>query len=461
MPAANPMENRKIFPLLVSMSVPPIISMMIQGLYNIVDSIFVAHVSQDALTAVSLVYPLQNITLSLAVGLGVGLNACIARNLGAKRSKEAGDAAVHGLLCTAVHSVLFVIVGLFASEPFLRLFTQDEEILSLGCQYAVIVICFSFGSLFHICIEKMFQATGNMVIPMFLQALGAVVNLILDPILIFGWMGIPAMGVTGAAVATIIGQMIACLSAILLFCKTNREIPITLRGFRLQKNIFRQLYSVAIPSTLVMAMPSFMVGLLNRVLAGFSETAVNVLGIYFKIQSFTYMPSNGLIQGMRPIMSFNYGAGNLQRMQETFRRSLQIVFVIMTAGMLLFLAIPELLLSMFAADEALMQMGIPALRIISISFFLSSPAVIIAGSFEALGFGGRSLIVTMLRQLLIIPPLSFLLAPLLGPVGVWVTFPVAELIASVVAIWLYHHTSKKILSQASSKPLTTSGEFSS
>ncbi len=449
MPAtANPMENRKIFPLLVSMSVPPIISMMIQGLYNIVDSIFVAHVSQEALTAVSLVYPLQNLTLSLAVGLGVGLNACIARNLGAKRPQEAGTAAIHGFFCTAIHSLLFVVVGLFASKPFLRLFTQDETILSLGYQYAVIVICFSFGSLFHICIEKMFQATGNMVIPMFLQALGAIVNLILDPILIFGWMGIPAMGVTGAAVATIIGQMTACLSAIVLFFKTNQEIPLSLRGFRFQKSIFRQLYSVAIPSTLVMAMPSFMVGLLNRILAGFSETAVNVLGIYFKIQSFTYMPSSGLIQGMRPIMSFNYGAGNLQRMQETFRRSLQIVFVIMTAGMLLFLTIPGSLLSLFAADDALMQMGVPALQIISLSFFLSSPAVIIAGAFEALGYGGRSLIVTMLRQLFIIPPLSFLLAPILGPVGVWITFPIAETIASVVAVLLYRHTMKTILSQS-------------
>lgn len=205
----NPMGTRKIFPLLVSMSIPPIISMMIQGLYNIVDSIFVAHVSQEALTAVSLVYPLQNLTLSLAVGLGVGLNACIARSLGSGNRQEAGVAAVHGLLCTGVHSILFLLVGLFASRPFLLLFTQDETVLELGCQYSTIVICLSFGSLFHICVEKMFQATGNMVIPMFLQGLGAVVNLILDPIFIFGWLGIPAMGVAGAAIATIIGQMCA------------------------------------------------------------------------------------------------------------------------------------------------------------------------------------------------------------------------------------------------------------
>ena len=440
----NPMGTRKIFPLLVSMSIPPIISMMIQGLYNIVDSIFVAHVSQDALTAVSLVYPLQNLTLSLAVGLGVGLNACIARSLGAKQPHEAGTAAVHGLLCTGVHSLLFVLVGLFASRPFLQLFTQDAEILELGCQYSTIVVCFSFGSLFHICVEKMFQATGNMMIPMFLQGLGAIINLILDPIFIFGWLGLPAMGVAGAAIATIIGQMSACAAAVLLFIKTNREIPITIRGFRLRGDVLKRLYAIAIPSALVMAMPSFMISLLNKVLAGISAVAVNVLGIYFKIQSFTYMPSNGLIQGMRPIMSFNSGAGRKDRMHETFVRSLQLVFVIMTIGMVVFLAIPGLILSMFAADQALLDIGIPALRIISVSFFLSSPAVIIAGAFEALGRGGRSLLVTMLRQLLIIPPLSFVLAPVLGLTGVWITFPIAEAIASVVSIFLYRHLMRRI-----------------
>ena len=441
---ASPMGTRKIFPLLISMSVPPIISMMIQGLYNIVDSIFVAHVSQEALTAVSLVYPLQNLTLSLAVGLGVGLNACIARNLGAQQPEEAGKAAVHGLLCTGVHSLLFVLVGLFASEPFLRLFTQNETVLELGCQYSTIVICLSFGSLFHICVEKMFQATGNMMIPMFLQGLGAVVNLILDPILIFGWMGIPAMGVVGAAIATIIGQMSACACAVWLFFRTNHAFPISFRGFRLRAAILGKLYAIAIPSTLVMAMPSLMISLLNRVLTAFGETAVNVLGIYFKIQSFTNMPSGGLIQGMRPIISFNYGAGNRERMEETFRRSLQVVFAIMTAGMILFLAIPGPLLPLFAADAQLLEIGIPALRIISVSFFLSSPAVIIAGTFEALGKGGHSLAVTILRQLLMIPPLSFVLAPIFGLTGVWITFPIAEAVASVAAILLYRRMMKRL-----------------
>lgn len=433
----NPMGSRKILPLLLSMSVPPMISMMIQGLYNIVDSIFVAHLSQEALTAVSLVYPLQNLTLSVAVGLGVGLNACIARSLGAGRPEEAGRAAVHGLLCTGVHSILFVLVGLFLSEPFLRLFTQDETVLALGMEYALIVVPLSFGSLFHICVEKMFQATGNMVIPMFLQGIGAVINLILDPIFIFGWMGIPAMGVAGAAVATVTGQMAACACAILLFIRTNREIPIALKGFRLEGKVLGQLYSIAVPSTLMMAMPSFLVSLLNMVLARFSEAAVNVLGIYFKIQSFTYMPSSGLIQGMRPIMSFNYGAGRRDRMKETFVRSLQLVFLIMAVGMLLFLAIPGPILSMFAADQALLEIGVPALRMISVSFLLSSPAVVISGVFEALGRGGRSLTVTMLRQLLIIPPLAFLLSPVMGLTGVWITFPIAEAAASVAAVFLY------------------------
>ena len=316
--------------------------------------------------------------------------------------------------------------------------------LELGCQYSTIVICLSFGSLFHICVEKMFQATGNMMIPMFLQGLGAVVNLILDPILIFGWMGIPAMGVVGAAIATIIGQMSACACAVWLFFRTNHAFPISFRGFRLRAAILGQLYAIAIPSTLVMAMPSLMISLLNRVLTAFGETAVNVLGIYFKIQSFTNMPSGGLIQGMRPIISFNYGAGNRERMEETFRRSLQVVFAIMTVGMILFLAIPGPLLSLFAADAQLLEIGIPALRIISVSFFLSSPAVIIAGTFEALGKGGHSLAVTILRQLLMIPPLSFVLAPVFGLTGVWITFPIAEAVASVAAILLYRRMMKRL-----------------
>ena len=278
-----------------------------------------------------------------------------------------------GCCVRGVHSILFVLVGLFLSEPFLRLFTQDETVLALGMEYALIVVPLSFGSLFHICVEKMFQATGNMVIPMFLQGIGAVINLILDPIFIFGWMGIPAMGVAGAAVATVTGQMAACACAILLFIKTNREIPITLKGFRLEGKVLGQLYSIAVPSTLMMAMPSFLVSLLNMVLARFSEAAVNVLGIYFKIQSFTYMPSSGLIQGMRPIMSFNYGAGRRDRMKETFVRSLQLVFLIMAVGMLLFLAIPGPILSMFAADQVLLEIGVPALRMISVSFFAFQP----------------------------------------------------------------------------------------
>lgn len=441
----NQMGTKAIFPLLMGMSVPPMISMLIQSLYNVVDSIFVAKLGEEALTAVSLAYPLQNLVLAVAVGLGVATNAAIARNLGAKRSEEANDAAAHGLVLTGVHSVFFILLGIFFTKPFLQMFTDNQTVLEWSCQYSYIVICLSFGSLFHIEIEKMFQATGNMFLPMIMQGVGAIVNIILDPIMIFGLFGFPAMGVRGAAIATIIGQFSACILSIILFCKHSGGIHIHMKGFRMKGNVVRQLYLVAVPSTVMMSLPSILIGVLNGILGAVSQTAVAVLGVYFKLQMFVYMPANGIIQGMRPIISYNYGAGDKNRLYGTIKVSAAVTAVIMAAGTVLFMGFPEPVLSLFSATEEMQKMGAQALRIIGAGFIVSTLGTVFAGVFESMGKGIESLIVSLLRQLVIIVPFSLVLIKAMGVTGVWLTFPVSEAVAAVAASILLYRTMKKSL----------------
>lgn len=435
----NQMGTREVFPLLMTMSVPAMVSMLIQSLYNIVDSMFVGRLSQEALTAVSLVFPLQNLVLAASVGLGVGVNASIARSLGEKNQTEADRAASHGLILTFFHIAAFILLGAFGSRWFVGMFTDSAEVLEMGCQYSYIVICFSGASMVHILIEKIFQSTGKMMMPMIMQSVGAGVNIVLDPILIFGLLGLPAMGVRGAAIATIIGQCCACSLALLFYVKKNCGVHIHIKGFRLEGSMVKRLYGVAIPSGMIMAMPSLLVGLLNGILAGISQMAVAVFGIYFKLQTFVYMPTNGLIQGMRPIISYNYGARDFQRMKKTLYCAMCVTAVLMAAGTVLFLFGAEWILLMFGGTEAMLEMGIAAFRVICIGFLFSTLSVIIAGAFEALGQGGHSLIISLLRQMLIIPPLAFLLVRLtdLGLIGVWITFPAAEIAAAVIAALLY------------------------
>ncbi len=442
--SSNAMGTRPVLPLLLSMSVPPMISMLIQSMYNVVDSIFVARLSQNALTAVSLAFPLQNLVLAVAVGLGVGLNACIARSLGAGDPEKANDAAAHGLVFTTIHALLFVLVGVFGTRPFLQMFTTDPEVLEMGCQYSYIVICLSFGSLYHIFIEKIFQATGNMVAPMILQGVGAIINIVLDPILIFGLFGLPAMGVPGAAIATVAGQMTACALAVALFVKGDCPVRIHMKGFRLKGAVAAQVYSVAVPSGLMVALPSLLVGMLNAILSAFSQTAVAVFGAYFKLQTFVYMPASGLVQGMRPIMSFNYGAGRRDRMHQILRSSLLVTGGIMLVGWLLFTLLPGPIMALFGADARMSAMGASALRIISLGFVVSTIGFVLAGAFEALGKGVQSLTVSMIRQLIVIPPLAWALSKPFGLAGVWASFPIAELLAAVVAVVLYRHTMKHL-----------------
>jgi putative MATE family efflux protein len=443
----NIMGTKPIVPLLLSMSIPPMISMLIQSLYNIVDSIFVAKLGEDAITAISIAYPLQNLVLAVAVGLGVGINACMAMNMGAKNQEAVNLTATNGLVLTAVHSILFVLIGIFLTKPYLQLYTNNEQVLKWSMDYSKIVICFAFGGLFHINIEKMFQSFGNMLIPMLLQGVGAIINIILDPILIYGAFGLPELGVKGAAIATVIGQMSACVLAIILFVKKNKTVTININVYKMNKDIIRKIYSIGIPSGIMMALPSILVSAINGILGNISQTAVAVFGLYYKIQSFVYMPSNGIVQGMRPIVSYNYGAKSYDRLKSIVKISLLAVMIIMGMGTVLFISVPEWILHMFSATDEMNHMGINAFRIISVGFIVSSIGFIFSGVFEAMGKGRESLIISMLRQIIIVLPLSYLLGNLMGIEGVWLAFPIAEIIASLVAVVFMKKTFRSFKSQ--------------
>lgn len=317
----NKMAAKPVFPLLMSMAFPPMLSMLVQSMYNIVDSMFVARFSQDALTAVSLAFPLQNLVLAVAVGTGVGVNSYISRKLGAQDQDAANAAVTHGFLLSFAHAVFFVIFGLVAIRPFFRLFTDSAEIFSLACDYSYIVVLGAFAQLFHIMVEKLLQATGRMLAPMLLQAIGAIANIILDPILIFGLFGAPRMGVRGAAVATVLGQVLSMTLSLLVFFLRDQDVRMDLKKFKPDLHAVAQIYAVGVPTMLMNALGSVLVTLLNSILIRFSELAVSVFGVYFKLQTFVFMPVSGLTQGALPIMGYNYGAQNQKRLLATLRRA--------------------------------------------------------------------------------------------------------------------------------------------
>ena len=440
------MKTKPIFPLLVSMAVPMMFSMLIQSLYNLIDSIFVARLGNDAFTAVSLIYPLQNLVISVAVGFGVGVSSCISIAMGSKDIKRAETAAVTGIVFSIVHSVLFVLFGMLATKPFLRLFTSDETIIQMGSEYGYVVLCLAFGALIQVCFEKIFQALGNMTITMYVLAAGALINIILDPIFIFGYFGVPAMGVKGAAIATVCGQIGGLILYLVYYKYKKASIPlrISLKNLHLDPSILKQLYSVGIPSTIMIALPSLLISILNGLLVAFSQVHVSVLGIYYKLQSLIYLPAGGIVQGMRPIIGFNYGAGEKGRVKKTLQVSLLFTAAIMLAGTLLSFCLPAQILAMFNGDDSMLAVGIPALRIISLGFLASTFGVIYSGAFEALGLGIPSLVISLLRQLVIIVPLSLVLSRSFGANGIWMSFPISEVIAAIVAIFLMRRTLKKL-----------------
>lgn len=433
----NKMEQKAIFPLLMTMAFPPMISMLIQSLYNIVDSIFVAMIDGNALTAVSLAFPIQNLLLAFSVGIGVGVNSYISRKLGEKNFKEANQAAAHGFLLAGVMSIVFIVLGIFLIQPFFHMFTSDPVIFDYAVTYTNIVVFFCFGSFFHICIEKIFQATGKMMFPMLFQAIGAITNIILDPIFIFGYFGVPAMGVAGAAIATVIGQIFAMLLSLVTFLVLTHDVKLDLKHFSFQWDTIKKICAVGIPNTCMNALGSVLTFGLNAILIRFSTMAVSLFGIYFKLQTFVFMPASGLSQGAMPIMGFNYGAGNSQRLKETVRYDVLVSFIIMCVGTLFFFFQADYLLSLFQADAQMKELGVTAIRILCISFIPASFGFSLPTLFQAMGKGSYSLIVFLLRQFVITLPLSFVLSQTMGLNGIWISFIVAESAGAFVAYYLY------------------------
>ncbi len=440
----NKMGTVSIFKLIVSMSVPAMLSMMVQALYNIVDSFFVAKISENALTAVSLAFPVQTLLISVAVGTSVGINSLVSRRLGENRQDEADSAATHGIILGIFNWIIFAVIGIFFSRAFFQSFTASKEIIEMGTQYMGIVCIVSFGVFIEINIEKTLQATGNMIYPMLSQLIGAVTNIILDPIFIFGLLGVPKMGVAGAAIATVIGQVFAMLFLIFIIAKKDHQVNINFKNFKFDWDIVKNIYSVGFPSIVMQSIGSVMVVGMNAILIGFTETAVALFGIYFKLQSFVFMPVFGLMQGVMPIMGYNYGARKRTRLLSTIKIGSVIAIVIMTLGTIMFWAIPDKLLRIFNASQTMLQIGVPALRTISICFIPAALGIMFSTVFQAVGNGFSSLIISVLRQLIVLLPAAFLLSKI-GLPPVWYAFPIAESVSLTASIIIFQHLYQKTL----------------
>lgn len=430
----NKMGTMEIKKLIMTMSIPIMISMLVQALYNIVDSMFVAKVSQNALAAVSLCYPIQMIIVAVACGTAVGLNALLSRYLGQKKQHEANQVTLHGILLAVLNWLIFAVIGIFFSEMFLRLFTQDQEILNMGISYMRICTLFSFGVFMQITYERIMQATGNPIYNMVIQGIGALVNIILDPIFIFGMFGFPKLGVTGAAIATVIGQIAAMILGILITQIKIKEVQIHFRQFKFQWQMIKNIYRIAIPAILMQSIMSFMTIFMNMILVTFSEVAVSVFSIYFKLQQFVFMAVNGMINALIPIVSYNYGAKKKDRITATISFTLKISCIIMVAGMLLFQFFPKELLYLFNAEEEMLSIGIPALRTISYSFVFAGISMILCAIFQALDHGMKSLVITLLRQMIILIPSAYVLAMTFGLNISWWAFPITEIICSCISL---------------------------
>ena len=443
----NKMGIQPINKLLLGMSLPIMASMLVQALYNVVDSIFVSRISENALTAVSLAFPIQSIMIALGGGMGVGVNAILSKALGEKDYESVNKSAMNGIFLSLINFVIFILVGLFVVRPFYVSQTSDAEIITYGVDYLTIVCCMSFGIYFQFIFERLLQSTGRTVCTMITQTTGAIINLILDPIFIFGLFGMPVMGVKGAALATVIGQIVAATFAFILNIRVNKEIQLRFRGFRPDKEIIGKIYSVGLPSIIMQSIGSVMVYGLNKILIAFSSTATAVFGVYFKLQSFIFMPVFGLNNGMVPILAFNYGARKRERMVDTIKYSVIYALIIMTAGTLAFWLFTDKLLLLFAASDHMMSMGIPALRIISIHFPIAAFCIIIGSVFQALGRAVYSMINSIMRQVVVLLPVAYLLS-LTGEVNnVWWSFPIAELMSFTVTMLFLIKINKDIISK--------------
>lgn len=445
----NKMGVMPVNKLLLNMSLPMMVSMLVQALYNIVDSIFVAKLSENALTAVSLAFPVQTLLIAVGAGTGVGVNALLSKLLGEKNQESANKTAMNGIFLAVLSFLLFVVIGLVAVKPFYFSQVKDvnSEIYTMGVTYLTIVCTCSFGIYAQFIFEKLLQSTGMTFYSMLSQMAGAITNIILDPILIFGMFGIPKMGVAGAAVATVIGQCVGATLAIYFNLKKNHDIQLSIKGFKPDWQIIGKIYQVGIPSIIMQSIGSVMTYGMNLILIQFTATATTVFGVYFKLQSFFFMPVIGLNNGMVPIIAYNFGAGKRTRMIKTIKYSMCYAFVLLFVGFLAFLIIPDKLLGLFEASEQMLSIGVPALRIIGIHF-LAAWFCIIAGSvFQSVGNGVYSLIVSVARQLVVLLPAAYIFAQIGGLDLVWWSFPVAEIMSLAVSTVFLVITWKKLISK--------------
>jgi len=439
--------------LLFSMSIPAIISMMIQAMYNVVDSIFVAQIGEEALTAVSLAFPIQIVIISCFVGMGIGINSSISRRLGQNKKNEATNVAEHGFLLAILIAVVLGILGFFTAEAFISLFTDNANIIAQGRAYLMIVTVFCFGSFITQAAYSTLQGSGEMIQPMVGQIIGAVVNIILDPIMIFGWFGLPALGVTGAAIATVIGQLFGMSYMLLVIFKSSKNyLKLDYRVFHYDPVIVKDIFKVGLPAAIMQGLASLMITGYNLILAGFGMSAVAVFGVYFKIQSIIFMPIFGLGQGAMPIFGFNFGAKNRERFNETLKVAITAALSIMTIGTLLFWIFPTQIMMAFNPSPEMMAIGIKALRNISLAFPMAGISIMLSVSFQAIGKAYVSMIASFIRQMVVLLPVTYLLALAGGLDWVWYGFIISEIACLSYEVYMYRGFQRSIFSTWDASP---------
>lgn len=448
----NKMGVMPVGKLILTMSLPMMLSMLVQALYNVVDSIWVAKVSEDALTAVSLAFPVQNLMIGVATGTGVGINALLSRNLGAKSYEKVNKVAANGLFLAFCSALVFLLFGLFAVKPFFS--TQIDvgsEIYNQGIGYLSVCCIFSFGIFGQITCERLMQATGKTVLSMISQLTGAIINLILDPFFILGIGPFPRLEAQGAAIATVIGQIGAFIIGITLNCTLNKEIKISFKKFKPDGQIISEIYKIGVPSIIMVAVGSLMNFLMNKILLSFTQTAAAVFGVYYKLQSFIFMPVFGLNNGVIPIIAYNYGAKQKERMKSAVRISTVFACTIMIFGTTLMWAIPETMLKLFEASDNMLSIGVPALRIISLSFPIAGFNICLSSVFQSLGKSNYSMFTSIARQLVVLIPVAYLLSLLNNVDYVWISFPIAEVVCAITTALFYSKINKNIISKLSDK----------
>lgn len=431
------MKKQPVLPLLMKMGIPMVISMLVNSLYNIVDSIFVAWISEDAMTALSLVYPIQNLVNAICIGFSVGVNAVIARKLGEGEKEKADLAATQGTLLSFLHGLLLNIICILIMPRFLSMFTDDERLIRYGLQYSNIIFCYAAVIALCLSFEKLFQAVGRMTVSMLCMLVGCIANIILDPLMIFGIGPFPRMGIQGAALATGTGQVLTLIAYLLVYRFSPINVKLSLRYIKPEGRICRDMYSVGIAATLNLALPSLLISALNGILAPFSQLYVLVLGVYYKLQSLLYQTANGLVQGMRPLIAYNYGAKEYKRVRTIYRTALICIVLIMAVGTVLCLLLPQQLMGLFTENADTRRAGGDALRIICFGFVPSVISVVSAGALEGLGKGMPSFLISLLRYTAVIIPAAFILSRFWGAVGVWHAFWISEILTAAAAWFIY------------------------